>query len=235
MERVLPEFLRLVATNYRSGLPLHKALTASNRPRFGIFSREIELIAKSTRVKGDLSKSLEIFGKKFDSKVLERAMNSISMSVRSGSNISELLEDIADNITKMRNMRLRLAANVKNYVIFIVVAGLIVAPLMFAMSYQMNLTIGDVKDRIDTQRQDAAGQQSFFAGLSGKGGVEPGDFDWFAVFMILTNSVVSALVISMINYGNFQQGIPSIPFFIGLSVTIYFLGKIALSGLFGIV
>ena len=41
VENVLPEFLRLVATNYRSGMPLDKAIAKSNRKRFGVFSKEI--------------------------------------------------------------------------------------------------------------------------------------------------------------------------------------------------
>ncbi len=235
VEKVLPEYLRLVATNYRSGLPLHKALTASNRPRFGIFSKEIEMVSKVTRVKGNFAKALEIFGKKFDSKVLERAMNSISVSVRSGSSVSQLLEDIADNITKMRSMRLRLAASVKNYIIFIVVAGVIVAPLMFAMSFHLNMTISDVKDSLDEQRGPGTAQHTAFAVVQGDGGVEPSNFNIFAILMIITNSVVSGLVIGMIKFGNFHQGMKNIPVFFIVSITLYHLGKILLAGVLVIV
>ncbi len=237
VEKVLPEYLRLVATNYRSGLPLHKALTASNRPRFGVFSKEIEMIAKITKVKGSFAKALEIFGKKFDSKVLERAMNSISVSVRSGSSVSQLLEDIADNITKMRSMRLRLAASVKNYIIFIVIAGVIIAPLMFSMSYHLNMTISDVKDRLDDQRSasPSSAQHSVLAAVRGDGGVLPANFDIFATLMILTNSVVSGLVIGMIKYGNFHQGMRNIPVFIIVSLALYTTGKIILAGVMVIV
>jgi len=237
VEKVLPEYLRLVATNYRSGLPLHKALIASNRPRFGVFSREIEMVAKISKVKGNFSKALEIFGKKFDSKVMERAMSSISISVRSGSSVSSLLEDIADNITKMRSMRMRLAASVKNYVIFIVVAGIIIAPLMFSMSYHLNMTIGDIKDRLDDQGggTPTGAQQSFITSVGGDGGVIPSDFDIFATLMILTNSVVSGLVIGMIKYGNFHQGMRNIPVFMVTSIILYNLGKLALGGVLVIV
>ena len=230
VEKVLPEFLRLVATNYRSGLPLDKAMIASNRPRFGILSKEIEQVAKSTRVKGDFAKSLEIFGKKFDSKVLERAMNSISISVKSGSNISELLDEIANNITKMRNMQASMAANVKNYVIFIIVAGIIIAPLMFAMSYQMNLTISGVKGKLDVQTERASMMATPINVQQG-GGVRIANFDAFAILMILTNCVVSSMVISMIKYGNMQQGLKNVFIYVLVSISLYLLGKLVLSGL----
>ncbi len=233
VEKLLPEFLRLVATNYRSGLPLDKALIKSSKKRFGVFSDEIEIVAKNSRVNGDLAKALEIFGKKFESKVLEQAVNAIAVSIRTGSNISSLLEEIASNITKMRNMRSSMAANVKNYVIFIVVAGIIIAPLMFAMSFQMSETINSVREKI-ALKNDVASPSSLpsFGSLSSDGGVDPGDFDFFAILMLLTNSVISGLVISMIKHGNVQQGFKNIPVFIVVSIIIYYLGKIALHWLF---
>lgn len=226
VERILPEFLRLVATNYRSGMPLDKAIIKSNRPRFGIFSKELQIVAKTTRVKGDLARSLQIFSKKFNSKILERAINNIVMSIKSGSNISALLEDIASNITKMRNMRSSMAANVKNYVIFIVIAGVIIAPLMFSMSYVMNSTITNVKSNMADQ-QDLSVQSSIT--IQSGGGVQTDDFNVFAYLMLVTNSFVSALVISMIKYGNFQEGIRRIPLFLILGIGIYEVGKLALA------
>ena len=224
VEQALPDFLRLVATNYRSGMPLDEALLKSNRPRFGIFSDEIALVAKTAKVRGDLAKALEIFSKKFDSKILQRAMNNIVMSVRSGSNISSLLEDIASNITKMRNMRASMAANVKNYVIFIVVAGVIIAPLMFSMSAVMNNTITGVKNDLTIEPGGQA-STSLASSFSAGGGVKAGDFNAFAILMLITNSVVSAFVISMIRHGNFEQGITRIPLFAAISIVLFLLGK----------
>ena len=234
VERVLPEFLRLVATNYRSGLPLDKALIASTRVRFGILSKEMEQIAKTTKVKGDLAKALEVLGKKFDSKILERAMNSISSTIHSGANISELLDEIANNITKMRNMQASMAANVKNYVIFIVIAGIIIAPFMFAMSYQMNNTISDVKGRLEGQL-DSTASAGLGLGVVDGGGVNPNNFDVFAILMIVTNCIISSMIISMIKHGNFQQGFRNVFFFMALSLSFYFIGKVVLSGVIGIV
>lgn len=235
VERVLPEFLRLVATNYRSGLPLDKALMASNRARFGILSKEIEQVAKTTRVKGDLAKALEVFGKKFDSKVLERAMNSISSSIQSGANISQLLDEIANNITKMRNMQASMAANVKNYVIFIVIAGVVIAPFMFAMSYQMNGTINEVKGRLEGQLDQTSSEAGVQLGVSEGGGVRPENFDLFAILMILTNCIISSMIISMIKEGNFQQGFKTVFFYAAASLSLYFIGKWVLSFVINVV
>ncbi len=236
VERVLPEFLRLVATNYRSGMPLDKALLKSNRPRFGVFSTEIELVAKTARVNGDLAKALEIFGKKYESKILQRAMNNIVASITTGSNISNLLEDIASNITKMRNMQASMAANVKNYVIFIIVAAIIIAPLMFSMSYVMNSTIAGVKASVTDQKQDNAGAQgSLMDGISEDGGVRQNDFNVFALLMLITNSVVGAFIISMIKHGNFSQGVKHIPVFLAISIVLYLLGKNVLATFISVV
>lgn len=232
VEAVLPDFLRLVATNYRSGMSIDKALEKSNRPRFGIFSKEINIVIKTARVKGDLPKALEIFGKKFDSKILQRAMNNLIISIKSGSNISALLEEIAANITKMRNMRASMAANVKNYIIFIIVAGVIIAPLMFSMSAVMNGTIAGVKDSITIDQSVSAGPIS---ALPEDGGIQGNDFLIFAILMLVTNSIVSASVISMIKHGNFQQGIPQIPIFFVISLALFLVGRYVLGMLIAVI
>lgn len=233
MEKVLPEFLRLVATNIRSGLSLHDALTVSSKKRFGILSKEIELVAKTSKVKGDFAKSLEIFGRKFDSKILQRSMNSISASVKSGTNISGLLEKTADNITKMKNMRLKMAASVKNYIIFIIASGIIIAPLMFSMSFHMNDTVADIKDRVNVDIQSGSNQAIGLSGIGETGGVESGDFDLFAILMIITNVLISSVLIGVIRYGNWRQGLSVIPIYLLLSISLYFGGKLLLANLLG--
>lgn len=231
VERVLPEFLRLVATNYRSGLPLDKALEKSNRDRFGIFSKEIDLMAKAASAKGDLAKALEIFGKKFDSKILERSMNSLAMSVRSGSNVSSLLEEIATNITRMRNIRNSMAANVKNYVIFIIVAAILIAPLMYSMSFSMNTTISDVKGLLTETQDGASAAPGSLSAVSLDGGVDAKAFNTFAILMLITNSFICAFVISMIRHGNFQEGIRNILPYLVISIILYHAGKFLFAGL----
>lgn len=232
MERVLPEYLRLVATNIRSGLSLHNALTVSGKKRFGILSNEIDLVAKTSKVKGDFAKSLEVFGRKFDSKILQKSMNSIAASVKSGTNISDLLEKTADNINKMKNTRLKMAASVKNYIIFIIASGIIIAPLMFSMSFHMNDTVADIKDRVDLD-VSGANQPIGLSGIGGTGGVDPGNFDIFAILMIISNVLISGVLISVIRYGNWRQGVGIIPFYLFISISLYFSGKILLSGLLG--
>lgn len=233
VEQVLPEFLRLVATNYRSGMPLDKSIAKSNRKRFGVFSREIELVAKVAKVKGDLARALLIFSKKFNSKILQRAVNNINLSIKSGSNISTLLDDISTNIIKMRNMRKSMAANVKNYIIFIIVAGVIIAPLMFSMSYQMNSTVGDIRAKFLTQQEGTVtSTPSFITSQNmGEGGISPQNYNIFAILIIITNSVVSSFLISIIRHGNFEQGMRYIPMFAIASIILYFIGKAAFSGL----
>lgn len=235
VERSLPEFLRLVASNIRSGLPLHEAIDVSAKKRFGILAREVSLVAKASRVKDDFAQSLKIFGKKFDSDILNKSMNSIAASVKSGADISGLLEKTADNIVKMKNMRLKMAASVKNYIVFIIVAGVIIAPMMFSMSYHLNNTIGDIQERVDVGRDSGLSGAGDSLNIEGGGGVESDDFDLFAILMILTNVVVSAFLISIIRYGNWRQGIRRIPLYLILSTGIYYGGKLLFSGFLGII
>ena len=228
IEQVLPDFLRLVASNHRSGSILEEALNQSIKKRYGVLSEEMSLVIKISKVNGELGKALLILGKKYPSKILERAMTNISLAIKSGANISTLLERIANNITKMRIIQANMAASVKNYLIFIIVAAIVVTPLMFAISYHMNETVGEIKEKI-ASTSDSSGS---LVRIDADSGVSQKGFNAFVILMLITTSTVSTLLISAIRYGDFRQGIKKIPVFMITSLLIYFIGRAGIIKIF---
>ncbi len=230
VEQVIPDYLRLVAINHRSGLNLDAALLQSNRTAFGILSVEMERVIKQARVTGDLATALEDMGKRFDSKLITQTFKSIAISVRNGSNISQLLDDIVDNIQNMRLLRKELVANVQNYIIFILVAGLIIMPSMLALSAQMNTTISDIKQ--DFEGIDLSESQLSMLNIGEPGGATPQNYLIYVIFILTTNSLFVALLLSAIKYGNVKQNLGSIPTYIALSFAVYFIASYGLSLIF---
>ena len=230
VERVLPDYLRLVAINHRSGLNLDAALLQSNRKSFGLLAEEMERVIKQSRVSGDLAAALENLGKRFDSKLLTQTFKSLAISVRNGSNVSQLLDDMVDNIQNMRLLRKDLVANVQNYIIFILVSGLIIMPSMLALSAQMNDTISTIKQ--DFEGIDLSESQLSMLNLGDPGGASPQNYLIYVIFLLTTNSLFVALLLSAIKYGNVKQNIGSIPTYIALSFVVYFVASYGLSLIF---
>ena len=225
LEEVLPEFLRLVSANHRAGLPLDISIWKANRPRFGILSEEINQVARSTYASGDLIVPLEEFGSKYDSSLLKRAISNIVEGVRTGADLSGLLDDISNNLTMIQNTRKELASEVENYMLFITITVLVISPLMFALAEKMSSLIESVKDSLtgtlpeDTiatpiaiKAQESTRELSYY-------------FDWFVFLMIGTNSIASVFLMGLVKYGNIQRDLKKIPVYYLVGITVFFICK----------
>ncbi len=233
LEEILPEFLRLVSANHRAGLPLDTSLWKANRPRFGILSEEINEVAKQTYATGDLIVSLEKFGDKYDSNMLRRVISNIVEGLKTGADIASLLDDISLNITTIKNTRKEMASEVENYMLFITVTVLVISPLMFGLTHKMSGLIETVKNTLaetmggDTTTTAQMPMQLQFAEETGKAfGYY---FDIFVYLMILTNSVISVLLMSVVKHGNVKQELKRIPVYYIIGLTVYSVCKIMFS------
>ncbi|MBN1385577.1 type II secretion system F family protein [Candidatus Woesearchaeota archaeon] len=229
VENVLPDFLQLASSNMKAGMPIDKALWFAVRPQFGVLAKEIELVAKQTLTGEDLTDALHDFALKYDSNILQRSIDLIIEGIESGGNVSELLLRIADGINKMRLLKKEMAASVATYVIFITFASIMIAPVMFALSYQL---ISIVQSII------SSGDFTFIpnAPMVFYKTIDLSDFRVFSAVYLAITSLFSAMIISTIRKGTVKEGINFLPVYILVALVIYFVAmsllKLFLSGIF---
>ena len=233
VEEVLPEFLRLVAANHRAGLPLDMSLWKANKPRFGILCEEINEVARKTYGSGNLIRPLESFGTKYDSALLRRVVSNLVEGIKTGADISALLDDISNNVTTIKNTRKDLASEVENYMLFITIAVLIISPLMFGLTYKMTGLIEAVKN---TLAESLGGGQEMSLpqtplNLESASQDFRYYFEVFVYLMIATNSIVSVLLMSFVKYGNVKQELKRIPVFYIVGLTVYLISRTIFSNL----
>ncbi|PJF38151.1 MAG: hypothetical protein CUN55_18465, partial [Phototrophicales bacterium] len=144
IEHALPDYLQLAASNIRAGMPIDRALWVAIRPRFGILAKEMEYVAKQTISGEKLEDALSALSKKYDSAILQRTISLVIEGLRAGSEIGALLENISLDITDMYQRRENMAANVTQYLIFIIFAVAVAAPLLFGMSVQLLTVLNTV-------------------------------------------------------------------------------------------
>jgi archaellum biogenesis protein FlaJ (TadC family) len=217
MEEVLPDFLQLVSSNIRAGMTVDQSLWFAIRPRFGVLAKEIEEVAKRTFAGEPLDMALQHFIDKYDSKVLERAMNLLIEGMRAGGELGDLLNKISSNIQETSLMKKEMAANVTTYVIFITFATVMAAPFLFGMAYQLIIVIGEVFSRVDISPGAATG----FPITISQGVIAIEDFKTFAIVSLMITSFFSAIIVSAIKKGNVQGGIRYIPMFMAASLAVF--------------
>ncbi len=232
LEEVLPDFLLLASANIRAGMPVDRALWYAVRPRFGVLAKEMEMVAKETMSGQDLEASLNEFAARYDSPVLKNTVSLLIESINAGGEIGNLLSKISSNIQNNQLMKKEMAAGISAYAIFIAVAAIIIAPILFALSSQLLVVISSISKNVTLP---AVSLPIFSVGLI-KVGVTQRDFTIFAVINLFLTALFSALIVTIIKKGEVRGGARTIPVFIATSLIIFFAARqmfsIVLGGIF---
>lgn len=229
IEKVLPDFLQLAAANISAGMPIDRALWFAVKPRFGVLAKEVEEIAKSTIAGDDLEEALIKFTKKYDSKILKESMNLIVAGIRSGGELADLLGKISSNIQKTNIMKKEISASVMTYVIFISVASMIAAPVLFALSTQLLSVVRTITSSINL---DSSANSGFNMSFSSEG-ISTADFGLFAMTLVAITNIFSVMIISVIQKGDAKAGLKNIPFAVIVAILLYYGSSTLLGNLLG--
>ncbi|MBW3019806.1 type II secretion system F family protein, partial [Candidatus Woesearchaeota archaeon] len=137
IEDHLPEYLMATATNIRAGMDLEQAMWSSIKPKYGVLSDEIEIVAKKIMGGKDLNTALKELKNKYKSDLLKRSIDLIIEGKESGGQIAHLLTDLGENVQQIQNIRKEVASSVTAYIIFIGFSTILAAPFLFGISEQL--------------------------------------------------------------------------------------------------
>ncbi len=232
LEVVLPDFLQLAAANVRAGLPIEQALWRAATPEFGILSTEVQNAMKRTFSGESIQDSLTYLAGRFNSRYLTRTASVLKFGIESGGEIGEILERTASDLRKMQIMYKEASASMLMYVILIVFAALVGAPLLFAISYKLISTLAAIWMNIP-QTQDLS---SFGLISLSPPQISASDFKLFSVLAVTVTSIFASFILAVIRSGSTREGIKLLPFFLlaGLGMLVIFMAAVEnlLSGLF---
>lgn len=227
MEKVLPDALKLVSSNIRSGHTIEKAFLLSARDEFGPLAEELRLTAMEMYGGNSVEDSLKKLESRVKSELFQETLKLLIDGIQAGGEKADLLESSADDIRSSMELRKEIQSSIRMYVIFIIMVAVVGAPILFSVSVYMAETTTNMWEGSDMG--DVGG-----GGMGGVGGqigfdlsfeapqVDVGMFETFSYLAIITTNVFAALIISEIRNGNVKQGIKYAPLFSGASVLIYY-------------
>jgi len=234
LESVLADYLQLVSANLGAGMPIDQALWYAIRERFGVLSEEMELVAKKTMAGDDLKEALFEFTQQYDSELLKRSMILLIEGLDAGGEVASLVNNIAWNVRETQLLNKEIKADIVTYSIFVGFASLVAAPLLFALSFRINILMNTILSKIDLSDASSSG-----AALSGGislsnigGGLSPSDFKNFAFLSIGLTSLISAILISVIREGSVKAGFKYIPLFVIFAILLFLSASAIMTGLF---
>ena len=142
VERDLPDFLSLVASNLRAGMTPMMAIRTAARKEFEPLTSELIYLTNKSLGMGSFTEALLDLSSSIKSEVLERTMSLFATSIISGGNVPGILESSATEMRETQKLKARLLGGVNIYVIFILFTIMAGMPLLFAVSIKFVEMLG---------------------------------------------------------------------------------------------
>ncbi len=235
VEEYLPDALQLIAANLTAGMTPDKALFMAARPEFGVLSEEVKKMGEDAITGKSLEDALDSFRHRIRSEKINRIIGLLIEGVKSGGTFSSLLNQTADDMRMGEVIEEEIRSNVGMYTVFILMAVLIAAPLLYAVSINFVGITNQIRVGI------GAGEQVSLPPLPGAGAAKPRilsapviDISFLRIFSIASLSISAffgAILLGVLKEGEEKEGLKDIPAFVFIALIIFQVSEIVISTL----
>jgi len=222
VEDVLPDFLSLSAANVRAGMTIDQAMWYAAKPEYGILSDEVATVAKKAFGGVPFNTAIDHLTERFSSKAVRRTVALIKQGIASGGKLADILEKTAEDTRQMATLRKEIATSLIMYVIFIVFAGAIGTPFLFAISGKLVSIIESVFSTHQFTDISTSGYSGSFI-MPQKPLITSSEFFIFTVLCCIMTAIFSSLIIGVISKGSKKDGMVYLPVLLIGSLVIFFL------------
>ncbi len=223
VENILPEFLQLASANVRAGMPIDRALWFAARPEFGLLSQEVEMVTKRTFSGEPFMDAIKRLGTRFQSKTLERTINLLVEGMSAGGEVAALLEKTGQDIRNLQLLHKEISGMMLMYVIFIIFASVVGAPLLYALSNQLINITNVIWDRVLEQNPEGLPTGGMMFLSPQPPGITSSDFFAFSLLSTIITTAIASLIIAVIQTGNSANGLRIMPFIMAAGLSIFFM------------
>jgi len=230
IEKALPEFLSVMASNIRAGHTHDHALMLSARKELGPLAEEIDYVSKETLTGTSLAEALQNMAHRIPSHSIEKTMGLIVKGLNSGGKLADLLDATSLDIRRFESIRREVDSTVMVYKLFSLAAVCIGAPLLYAVTGFLINVFAETKARIGTTpTEGAVGSLPFFQGAA----ISPTTAFYFSLAAIGVTVFFGSLVAGVISKGEERDGLIYIPVLAFISFSIFYIGSFLLNVLLG--
>ena len=229
VENILPDALLLMSMNMKAGITTERALLMAARPEFGPLEKELSKAGKQVLSGKEIKYALLEIPRRIKSEVLERTVRLIVEGIESGGELSDLLEQTAEDIQNTKLVKGEVQANVLMYAIFIFFAAGIGAPLLFGISTFLVETLTKQMGQFNLAETGIEGINIGRGTLA----VTPDFLKMFAFISLAVTSLFGGVIIGIIKKGREKDGIKYFPILLFLSFGVFIFVRSSVSGIFG--
>jgi pilus assembly protein TadC len=222
VEKVLPDFLLLTVSNLRAGMSPFAAFVSASRPEFGALYDEVRLSTAKAGGTASLVDALNEIGDYFDSSILRRTVNLFGKGIRSGGQLTKLLNSNAEEVRRIQDLRAELATSTRTYAIFLGFIIVIVMPFLLSVSTQFLMVFLKLQKESDGQQVSIPGNVPTFAG---KVLIDLDQMLLISIGTLVLTSLLASSLLGIIIRGKPIYGVKYFPIFATASIIFFFIAK----------
>ncbi len=227
MEVIFPDFLQLISSNLRAGITIDRAVVISSRKEFSPLDEQINQFGRDIVTGKPVEIAMKEMGQRINSEKITKTINLIITGMKSGGNLATLLEQTSANLKEKQYVEKRAASNILMYIILIVFAIGIGAPILFSLSTVLVGVLTQILSNIPEVQTSVSLPFAFT-----KINISTAFITYFAVFFIITIDLLGSMVIGLVQKGEEREGLKYALPLMGVSLTIFFVVKLLLSSYF---
>ncbi|MBI5884752.1 type II secretion system F family protein [archaeon] len=221
IEDAFPDALKQIADTLRAGGTYEFAIREVSTAGYGPLSEEMDNVLRSLEEGQSFQQAMENFSDRIESTIVKRTITIINQAMRAGAGLADVLDDVADDVKEMNMIERERKAKTMMQVMFIVMAGAIVAPAIFGMVNQIiSFLISS------TLKSSITGAAAVGKALNVKETITTLMEAYIAI-----ESLVSSVIISLMREGKATKSILYFPILLLIAFTIYVVGGIIIQGM----
>jgi pilus assembly protein TadC len=224
LEKVLPDFLLITASNMRAGLSPFPAFLQAAKPEFGALYDEVILAMAKTSGTSSIVDALAEISVYFDSGMLQRITTLFGKGLRSGGQLAKLLRSSADEIRRIQDLRDELTTTTRSYTIFLGFIVVMIMPFLLAVSVHFLTVFLTLQPPTGAAGALPAGIPSF----SGKVSITPSQMLDTAIITLAVTSLLVSSLVGIIGKGKALYGIKYFPLFLIGALGVFFMANLVI-------
>jgi len=229
-DEILPDVLRLISANIRSGLTPDQALLLSARPEFGPLEKQIINSAKLSFSGKPIEEAIQTISTNINSRAIKRSIELLVEGMASGGSLTNLLDGLSDDIRQTKILKKEVQACVMMYAIFIFFAAGIGAPLLYGISSFLVEMMKNIGGSINVQQSFTGGMKLMsFQNIN----ISINFLILYSLSAIGVTSLFGGILMGLIQEGTEKAGLKYVPILFLISIGIFFVVRIIVASVFG--
>jgi tight adherence protein B len=219
----LPDSLRIMAANMKSGIAADQALFMSAKKEFGVLGFEIQRMGTDMIKNLTFSEALDNLKKRIKSRPLHQSINLIGHGLKSGRGLSDALYHIADILQDREYVRQSIATQLTAIRTTVIILVVLCAPVLYSCSIVSGHIMRGFNDRMRGSLPDDIIRQSFLSADAEP--VSMAFLNNYIIMNLFATSLMGAIIIGEVTTGRAREGLRYMLIMLFVSETAYLVGK----------